>query len=406
MLIAIAPVSSGLVQETGNPNPALNPETNGVELLLPDSTLKYRGVISADMASGDAAHELLVDFGSKGAWWLGGKTGSWVKVTSDDPYTMIPIEIDGDSAIEVVLDFDAKGLWLFNYSGTVSWTRLTGDDPGQMVAADDDFDGIQELSVDFDTKGLWHYDYTYGWRKRTNDNPSYGFRMDTSFPGYEETVWTFPGNGIWRVFGSPTTYWNKLTEDAMSDDCVSAELGIGDDAEEFVADLYPLGLWGYNGTTWTRLTTADPFDIRAVKFVGNPDYEFLVSFNYTTTPGLWWWNTNTGTFPGVFYKLTNDNPTHDEAFCEPFDPNGTIELTGDEEVAVDFGAKGLWLFNYSAGSWQKLTNDSPRFMVRSDLDGDGVDNYLICDFSDKGLWYYSGKTGTWTRLTGDSPDPY
>ena len=225
--------------------------------------------------------------------------------------------------------------------------------------------------------------------------------------GLEEGLWEF-SSGVYANYqlGSGTTQWDKMSADDIDNDFISAELGIGDSSEEIVLDFMWLGTWGISkestSETWYKLTDDDPYDMRAVKFVGSPDYEILVRFN--SVNGLWMWNTS-GTFPGYWTKLTNDNPTADEAFCEPFDPDGLYEATGDEEVAIDFGAKGLWLYNWTGGTkWTKLTNDSPQFMVRSDLNGDGMDTILICDFGLLGLWYYAGTTGTWHRLTGDSPD--
>jgi hypothetical protein len=277
-----------------------------------------------------------------------------------------------------------------------------------MLAVDDDSDDNVEVHVDFGSKGLWRYDYVTGWKKLTGDDPGRGIQAEYWDLGIQEGVWQFP-SGTWAVSQTITgTRWDQLTDSIMSDDNVSAELGIGDNSLELVCDFYPMGLWGVNkestSETWYRLTDDDPYDIRAVRFVGNVDYELLVTFG--SPGGLWMWNTSDGTFPGTTWtRLTTDTPMTDEAFCEPFDPNGLVETNGDEEVAIDFGAKGLWLYNYTTTlHWTKLTNDSPTYMVRSDLNGDGVNNYLICDFGIKGLWYFKGATMTWHRLTGDSPD--
>lgn len=409
VLFVFMAVTTGLTQVKGDVDITKLSEEE-MSVLYPKTTQDYRGVISANMAGGDLAHELLVDFGSKGVWWLGGISSSWVKVSSDNPTNMLGMDIDGDGVTEVVLDFGSLlGIWLFDYTGGVNWTQLTDDSPTDMIAVNDDTDVAEELHCDFGANGLWRYDSSGGWKKLTSDNPSKGFRADFWDKGLEEAIWYF-SSGVWAVWQQigPTTKWDQLSPDYIDNDNISAELGIGDDSEEVIFDFYSKGTWGMTkegyGETFHKLTNDDPYDIVAVKFVGNADYEFLVRFN--NVGGLWMWNTSDGTFGGTTWtKLTNDNPTADEAFCEPFDPNGLYEPSGDEEVAVDFGGMGLWLYNWtSSAKWTKLTNDSPDFMIRSDLNGHGVDDILICDFGTKGLWYYNGNTSTWTRLTGDSPD--
>jgi len=375
--------------------PELSPEEENLKLLYPNTAFKYRGVISGDIASGDAAHELMADFGSMGVWFLGGAGGPWHIKSPDNPDYIIGADLDGDGDLEVVGDFGAKGMWYFDYSPTGGkWTWMTSDSPTRFLAVDDDDDGAQEIHADFATKGLWRFDKTEKWKLLTSDNPNIGLRSDVYMTGWEESVWNFStAPGTWLVYMSLSKpLWENLTGDRIYDDNASAELGIGDSSEELVCDFASKGLWGTSwesgNQTWTKITSWDPYDIRPVRFVGADDYELIIQFNSTDATGLYMWNCG-GSFPGTLTQIST---------------NGLTEANGDEEVAVDFGTKGLWLYDWTYGSWTKLTSDSPRYMVRSDLFGHGVDDVLICDFSAKGLWYYRGDTKTWVRLSPDSPD--
>jgi hypothetical protein len=383
-----------------NPEKATALRHHQYRLLYPSTTFKYRGIVTGDIDTGDTAHELMVDFGTKGVWLLLDRGGPWLKKSDDNPEHMIGANIDSDTAMEVLTDFGTIGLWYYNHDmGGGSWTQLSGDDPENIIAVDDDADNVQELHVDFGSKGLWRYDSSLGWRKLTNDNPITGFRSDFATKGFEETIWGF-SSGLYAVswgYG-PAASWDKMSNDLIGDDNVSVELGIGDDSEEVVCDFGAIGLWRCDketsSETWSKLSEDNPSDIRA-----GSEY-ILASFNGIS--GLWKWREG---FIPHWIKCTNDTPSTNEAFCEIFlfiSSSLTHTIT-----AVDFAYKGLWALTYSwpidYPIWAMLTLDSPEFMLKSNLDGDG-DYYLICDFGSKGLWYYSGKTLTWTKLTDDSPD--
>jgi hypothetical protein len=372
----------------------------------PTTTNKYRGVVSADIGDGDAAHELVCDFGSAGVWLYDYVT-KWHKLSPNNPDRIIGVQFAA-ADYEIYADFGTLGIWWWNYTNyRGSWTKISPDNPSSALAIDDDDDGHDELQVDFGSMGLWRYDYdTTSWSQLTGDNPGSDFtRSDLWVAGWEEGVWDFGSMGTWLVYES-STFWTQLTGDSIGDDNASAECGVGgDDEEELFCDFNTQGIWVYESASapaaWHQITGDSPWDMRTVKFVGSTDHELVACFNLVD--GLWWWNYSG--WPGTWTRISPDNPAGDEAFCEPFDPDGLSELSGDEELAVDFGALGLWLYNYAGTPhWQRIHTWSPSFMVRSDLRGDGVDNCLICDFGANGLWYYYGPTATWTRLTPDSPD--
>lgn len=395
--------------------PKLSFEEQQLRILYPNTSFKYRGVVTGDMATGDAAHELLVDFGSLGVWFLGGYSGSFVSKSPDNPDFLIGVDFGGTGmeGLQVLGDFGSKGLWFYDYDpygGT--WYPLSPDNAYYAIAVDDDDDGNDEIHVFFGASlGMWRYDHdTTTWTFMTGDYVSGGVHSDYWSVGCEETCWDFGSIGLWSCwwYAGSYTKWILMTGDNPGDDMAAADFGAGGSEEEVAVDFDYTGIWVYNNVggspSWNWITSDSPYDLRTVRFVGDSGYELVAGFNFVN--GLWLWDYTSG-YPGTWTMLSPDNPTCDEAFCEPFDPNGTTETSGDEELAVDFGGTlGLWQYNSNAATkWTKLSSDSPRFMVKADLYGDGVDNCLICDFSSLGLWYYYGKNGTWHHISADSPDP-
>jgi hypothetical protein len=65
-----------------------------------------------------------------------------------------------------------------------------------------------------------------------------------------------------------------------------------------------------------------------------------------------------------------------------------LSAWGDANLAVDFGANGLWNFN---GSWIQLSRWNPERMEA------WGDHQLAVDFGANGLWNYDGRS--WVRLS-------
>jgi len=365
----------------------------------PTTSAKYRGVVAVDVDN-DSHDELIVDFGSKGLWVH--DAGTWYKINPNNPEWIFAVWWGSTTDAELIADFGTSGLWTWNYVSGYSggWSKLNNHNASYGFAVDDDNDGKDEIHIDFGTMGLYRYDLdTTAWTKISPNNPTAGWRGDTMLVGMEEGYHDFGTSGLWRFYGSSK---QKINPNNVSDDNASAELGVGGTAEELVCDFYSLGLWVMQGDdhSWHRINKHDPFDVKPVKFVGSTDYELLVKFG--SPSGLWLWNY--AGYPGTWTKINNNNPSHDTGFCEPYDPNGNTEGNGDEEVAVDFNTLGLWQYDYSFGSWTKLNNNDPVFMVRADYFADGYKTTLICDFGSLGLWFYDGRYGFWSKINNSSPD--
>ena len=78
---------------------------------------------------------------------------------------------------------------------------------------------------------------------------------------------------------------------------------------------------------------------------------------------------------------------------------GDFDGDGWDEIAVDFGTQGVWLWN--GGSWTLLTPSNPEHLMAGDMDGDGVCE-ITGDFGPDGIWTWDA--GTWSRLSGQNPE--
>lgn len=382
------------------------------EAKYPTTSIDYRGVVAVDMDE-DGDDDLICDFGSLGVWYYRQGTG-WTKINNNNPDWLI--SYDWASSHYILADFGSLGLWQGYWAGgdVISWIKENNNNASFAFSLDDDMDGNDEVYVDFGGLGLWRRDWSdFSWTKINNASPGDGFKSDMWDSGWHEGVFDFGGTGLWSTYhekegGADQQFWDKLNASEPGSDNLAAELGIGDSTDELVIDFMP-SLWlldpdeGLWPGTWHKLTHHDTYDIREVRFENDgSDYEFLAHFG--TVSGLWRWN-YPGSYPGTWTKINNNNPDYDEAFCEPFDPNGLSESGNDEEVAVDFGGLGLWLYDNTGGSWTKINNNSPQFMIRADLFKDGKKVCLVCDFGTLGLWYYDGFLNIWTKINNNSPDP-
>jgi hypothetical protein len=79
---------------------------------------------------------------------------------------------------------------------------------------------------------------------------------------------------------------------------------------------------------------------------------------------------------------------------------GDMDGNGLDEVIGDFGDDGIWVY-YNDSTWTKLHGKDPFFMACADMDGNGLDE-LIIDFGSAGIWIYYNNS-TWTKLHGKDP---
>jgi len=228
--------------------------------------------------------------------------------------------------------------------------------------------------------------------------------MDTVALGYEEGAHLFPGVGVWRLWWLGGPILQQMTGTVTEgDDNVSAIL-MGGTAEDLVIDFGELGAWlsKYDKLAeWYQIITESPAWLQAVNFVGDANYELL--FVPNSGPGLYIWDYSG--FPGTLTKIHDTYPDADGK-TEVFDPNGNTEAGGDEEVAVDFGTLGLWMYDSTTAGWTQLSGSNPVFMVRGDYWADGYNTALIVGFGATGLWVYDGRYNYWWQISGLCPDSF
>ena len=78
---------------------------------------------------------------------------------------------------------------------------------------------------------------------------------------------------------------------------------------------------------------------------------------------------------------------------------GDFDGDGRDEIAMDFGSTGAWM--YDSGVWSQLTSYNPENMIPFDVDGNG-DKELAIDLGTLGLWMWNN--GIWSQLTVNSPE--
>ena len=78
---------------------------------------------------------------------------------------------------------------------------------------------------------------------------------------------------------------------------------------------------------------------------------------------------------------------------------GDFDGDGLEELAVDFGANGVWLYDNAA--FAQISTFNPEVLAKGDLNGDGQDE-VIADFGASGLWTRDGTT--WAQISSFNVD--
>ena len=74
---------------------------------------------------------------------------------------------------------------------------------------------------------------------------------------------------------------------------------------------------------------------------------------------------------------------------------GDFDGDGADELAVDFGATGAWLWDN--GAWSQLTPVNPESLLAAPVEG-GQPDQLLADLGAQGVWLWGG--GAWTQLSG------
>jgi hypothetical protein len=226
--------------------------------------------------------------------------------------------------------------------------------------------------------GLWLY-RDGAWSKISSLIPNHM----TSYPG--KLIANFPLFGLYLYNG---TLWTQLTTNTGVEDLLGVSNG-------FYAD-YGNGLWRYSGA-WTMITIFSPNKMASNgnKLLAN--FPFLGLLEYNDATAAWAW---LSTYDGVEAMLGVSNKAYGD-----FGSNGLWKYDGvwtniapvDANHIKAYNGKlvanfpGFGLFEYDGSNWASwLTNyDGIQDMI-------GVSNTLYADFGGFGLWKYSA--GVWTGI--------
>ncbi len=80
---------------------------------------------------------------------------------------------------------------------------------------------------------------------------------------------------------------------------------------------------------------------------------------------------------------------------EPRHAAGDFDGDGADELAIDFGASGAWLWDN--GAWSQLTPVNPEGLLTAQVEG-GQPDRIVADLGALGVWQWGG--GAWTQLSG------
>ncbi|OGD18703.1 MAG: hypothetical protein A2W03_08930 [Candidatus Aminicenantes bacterium RBG_16_63_16] len=215
--------------------------------------------------------------------------------------------------------------------------------------------------------------------------------------GYSDATWGSPvrpysgglDGFVAKLSASGSLVWNAFLGTTGTDECLAV-------AAESNGNAY---VTGYSNATWgspirphtnwedafvTKMTEIPIWKPRHAvgDFDGEGADELAVDFGAI---GLYLYDN------GSWSQISSANP---ESLL-------AADVDGDnvDEILADLGAAGLWLWN--AGAWNQLSGVNVEGMAAGDVDADGSDE-AVADFGAVGMWLYNG--GTWTQLSGVNAD--
>lgn len=170
-----------------------------------------------------------------------------------------------------------------------------------------------------------------------------------------------------------------------------------DGREDLFCDFGSQGLWACYAGTWIKINALDPewiigFKVNDLTF---PWIEIKVLLADFGSSGLWHWSYQ-GSQTGYWKKCSSADA--DFAFA------GDFEGDGGDELFVDFGSQGLWIFDLEiATQWNKVNMLSPESgSLKSNLGLPELEDGVF-DFGSVGLWALILAKG-WVKLNSLNPE--
>jgi len=134
-------------------------------------------------------------------------------------------------------------------------------------------------------------------------------------------------------------------------------------------DFGSSGMYYYNGTSWSQLSTNNPQWLTV--YNGNLAADFGATYGLYQYDGISWTQISTS----------------------DADNTGNTMVAYNNGLAVDFGSLGLWYYNGT--SWSQISTNNPQWLT-------AYNGNLAVDFGTYGLYSYNGST--WTRISTADAD--
>ena len=259
-----------------------------------------------------------------------------------------------DTSDEIAVDFGSLGLWIYD-SGT--WHQISGVNPDGIISAKMGVADDNEIVVDFGSLGLWIWNYSgYPgiWYQRSGVNPTGMFATDDDNDGNDEIQVDFGSLGVWR-WDWDTDAWIQLSG-------LNPYYGLRMDVGAFG---YEEGVWCFPGV------------------------------------GIGVWNIYMIGSSPVYNQLTGTTNSNDDHASARF-----TNAAGAEDLIMDFGALGLWLYKETWGPWVQVSGMSVNRVKEVKFVGT-QDYELLAEDNAGGLYWanWNGTGMTFTLITSTDIGP-
>ena len=186
-----------------------------------------------------------------------------------------------------------------------------------------------------------------------------------------QVIITYNGNlatdfGTYGLYSYDGSAWTQIsTSDADNTGNTMAAYNTG-----LAVDFGTSGLYYYNGTSWSQISTNNPEWLAA--------YSDKLVADFGSTWGMWQY----------------DGTSWSQISTSDADNTGNTMVAYDNGLAVDFGSLGLWYYNGT--SWSQISTNNPEWLA-------AYNGNLVGDFgATYGLYSYNGSS--WTQISTSDAD--
>jgi len=264
---------------------------------------------------------------------------------------------------------------------------------GIVMAEFDSYDENDEIMVDFGSLGLWYYNAGV-WTQMSGVNPEGMISATLLNVNDDELVVDFGSLGLWMIWDPATVTWYQLS--GVDPDGMFSTDDDNDGRDELHVDFGSLGLWRYDldNSSWIQLSGLDPL-LGLRMDAGYAGYE--EGCHMFLTHGVW----NIYGSPPVYIQLTGTVTANDDHASAKF-----TNSAGAEDLIVDFGGLGLWLYKEDLSGWVQASSMSANRVKEVKFAGT-QDYELLAEDNVGGLYWgnWNGGGMTWTLITDDDIGP-